>query len=190
MRIDKSENRESDHPCCPPGNLPNPGMKPRSPTLQADTLPSEPPGKPKNTGVGSLSLLQGNFLTQELNWGLLHCRQFLYQLSYQGSPKWSNLNFKIPFWESLIPALRLDRESIDKSGNRESGQWTGAMGGDECAELWGVTRFWMYFKMGPAGFADEGEYGMRRWDPGWLPKFLPLGPVDLEFSSTKMGRLG
>ena len=53
-----------------------------------------------------------------------------------------------------------------------------------------MTRFWMYFKMGPAGFADEGEYGMRRWDPGWLPKFLPLGPVDLEFSSTKMGRLG
>ena len=35
----------------------------------------EPPGKPKNTGVGSLSLLQGNFLTQESNQGLLHCRQ-------------------------------------------------------------------------------------------------------------------
>ena len=31
-----------------------------SPALQADSLPSEPPGKPKNTGVGSLSLLQGN----------------------------------------------------------------------------------------------------------------------------------
>ena len=41
-------------------------------------------GKPKNTGVGSLSLLQGIFLTQELNWGLLHCRRILYQLSYQG----------------------------------------------------------------------------------------------------------
>ena len=39
----------------------------------------------QNTGVGSLSLLQGIFLTQELNWGLLHCRQILYQLSYQGS---------------------------------------------------------------------------------------------------------
>ena len=39
----------------------------------------------KNTGVGSLSLLQGIFLTQESNWGLLHCRQILYQLSYQGS---------------------------------------------------------------------------------------------------------
>ena len=41
----------------------------------------------KNTGVGSLSLLQGNFLTQELNWGILHCRQILYQLSHQGSPR-------------------------------------------------------------------------------------------------------
>ena len=31
--------------------------KPRSPTLQADSLPAEPPGKPINTGVGNLSLL-------------------------------------------------------------------------------------------------------------------------------------
>ena len=44
----------------------------------------DPPGK--NTGVGSLSLLQGIFLTQESNQGLLHCRQILLQLSYQGSP--------------------------------------------------------------------------------------------------------
>ena len=29
------------------GNLPNPGIEPRSPALQTDTLPSEPPGKPK-----------------------------------------------------------------------------------------------------------------------------------------------
>ena len=40
----------------------------------------------QNTGVGSLSLLPGIFLTQELNQGLLHCRQILYQLSYQGNP--------------------------------------------------------------------------------------------------------
>ena len=40
-------------------------------------------GKPKNTGVGSLSLLQGIFLTQESNQGLLHCRPILYQLSYR-----------------------------------------------------------------------------------------------------------
>ena len=51
-----------------------------------DSLPSEPQGKPKNTRVGSLSLLQWIFLTQDLNQGLLHCRQILYQLSYKGSP--------------------------------------------------------------------------------------------------------
>ena len=33
-------------PCPPPGDLPNPGTKARSPTLQADSLPSEAPGKP------------------------------------------------------------------------------------------------------------------------------------------------
>ena len=35
--------------------------------IQVDSLPAEPPGKPKNTGVGSLSLLQQIFPTQELN---------------------------------------------------------------------------------------------------------------------------
>ena len=48
----------------PPGDLPNPGIKPRSPVLQTDSLPSETPGKPKNTGVGSPPLLQGIFQTQ------------------------------------------------------------------------------------------------------------------------------
>ena len=70
----------------PPGDLPNPGIQPRSPALQADSLPSEPPGKPKNTGVGTLSLLQGIFLIHELNKGLLHCRWILYQLRYQVRP--------------------------------------------------------------------------------------------------------
>ena len=46
--------------------------------------PWNSPGR--NTGVGSLSFLQGIFLTQELNLGLLHCRQILYQLSHQGRP--------------------------------------------------------------------------------------------------------
>ena len=73
-------------PCPPPGDLPKSGIKPRSPALQADSLPSEPQGKPKNTGVGGVCLLQGIFLTQKLNWGLLHCRWILYQLNYQRSP--------------------------------------------------------------------------------------------------------
>ena len=62
------------------------GIEPRSPTLQVDSLPSEPPRKTKNTRVGSLSLLQWIFPTQESNWGLLHCRHILFHLSYQWSP--------------------------------------------------------------------------------------------------------
>ena len=55
-----------------PGDHPNPGIEPRFPALQADSLPAEPPQKPKNTGVGSLCRLQWIFLTQGLNQGLLH----------------------------------------------------------------------------------------------------------------------
>ena len=62
-------------------DLPNPGIEPRSPALQVDSLPAEPQGKHKYIGVGSLSLLLRIFLTQELNRGLLHCRWMLYQLS-------------------------------------------------------------------------------------------------------------
>ena len=68
------------------GIFPTQGSNPGLLILQADSLPAEPQGEPKNTGVGSLSLLQCIILTQESNRGLLHCRQILYQLSYQGSP--------------------------------------------------------------------------------------------------------
>ena len=69
-----------------PGDLPNTGVKTKSPALQADSLPAGPQRMPKNTIVGSLSLLQRIFLTQESNWGLLHCRWILYQLRYHGNP--------------------------------------------------------------------------------------------------------
>ena len=72
----------SGHPFPFPGDLPHPGTEPRSPALEADSLPAKPQEKPKNTGMGGLSLLQGIFLTQELNGGLLHCRRTLHQLSY------------------------------------------------------------------------------------------------------------
>ena len=104
--------------CPPPGDLPNPGIKPRCLALQADSLPSEPTGKPKNTGVGSLFLLQGIFLIQEANQGLLHGRQILYQLSYQGSSIKIISNYKdnkiflkhknsakVPYHEPLKKAL-------------------------------------------------------------------------------------
>ena len=82
------------------GDLPKPGTEPRSPTLQEDSLPTEPPRKPKNTGVGCRSLLQGILPTQESNSSLLHCRWILYQLSYQGSPwnLWYSLKTSPVFW--------------------------------------------------------------------------------------------
>ena len=48
----------SGQPFPSPEDLPNPGIEPRSSTLQVDSLPAEPQGKPKNTGLGSLPLLQ------------------------------------------------------------------------------------------------------------------------------------
>ena len=44
-----------------PGDLPNPGIELKSPALQVDSSPAELQGKPKNTGLGSLSLLQQIF---------------------------------------------------------------------------------------------------------------------------------
>ena len=60
---------------------------------------AEPQGKPKNTGVGSLSLLQQIFPTQELN------QDLLYQLSYQGSPDFtfSSVQFSRSVSNSLLP---------------------------------------------------------------------------------------
>ena len=57
-----------------------------SESLQPHELysPWNSPGQ--NTGVGSLSFLQGIFTTQGLNPGRPHCRQTLYQLSHKGSP--------------------------------------------------------------------------------------------------------
>ena len=84
-------------------------MEPRSPALQADSLPAEPQGKSKNTGIGRLSLLQLIFLTQESNQGLLHCRWILYQLSYEGSPEEQEI--KLP----TSVGLSVNQESCRKT---------------------------------------------------------------------------
>ena len=39
-----------------PGDLPDPGIEPQSPALQADALPSEPPGKPSQVGMVTVQL--------------------------------------------------------------------------------------------------------------------------------------
>ena len=48
--------------CPPPGDLPNRGIKPRSPALQEDSLPSEPPGKPINGIVFPISFSDSSLL--------------------------------------------------------------------------------------------------------------------------------
>ena len=78
----------SGQPFLSSGDLTKPGIEPRYPTLQADSLPVEPQGKPKNTRVDSLSLLQQIFPIHESNQGFLLCRQIPYQLCYQRIPKY------------------------------------------------------------------------------------------------------
>ena len=68
-------------------------------TMTARLLcPWDCPGK--NTGVGHHFLLQGIFLTQELNPRLLHCRQMIYQLNYEVTPKSNSifLQFSCNMW--------------------------------------------------------------------------------------------
>ena len=86
-------------PCPPPGDFPNPGIKPRSPTLQVDSLPSEPTGKPKNTGVGSLLLLKGTSQPRYRTRVFWTAGGILYQLSYQRSPV--NLFSSVQFSRSV-----------------------------------------------------------------------------------------
>ena len=82
-----------------------PGIEPRSPALRADSLPAELQGKPKNTGVGSPSLVRWIFPTQESNQGLLHCRWILYQLSHQALPTTACIFKKQDF--SNFPVLEI-----------------------------------------------------------------------------------
>ena len=102
----------SGQPFPSPRDLPNPGIKSRSPLLQADSLPVEPQGKPKNTGVCSLSLFQGIFPTQESNRDILNCRQILYQLNYQGSP--DKLNRERHISQDLTFILNLNKQKCSQ----------------------------------------------------------------------------
>ena len=77
--------------------------------------PWNSPGQ--NTVVGSLSLLHGIFPTQELNWGLLHCRWILYQLSYEGSPQfWYRKGFNsacTPLQHHVVCGISVPKAGIE-----------------------------------------------------------------------------
>ena len=66
----------------------------------------------QNTGMGSPSLLQGIFPTQGSNPGLPHCRQILYQLSYQGSPWNKSSVWLISF--SIMPSRSIHIVTNDR----------------------------------------------------------------------------
>ena len=55
MRFSRQE-YWSELPCTSPGDLPDPGIEPRSPALQAYSLPSEPPGKQSRKSILSMSI--------------------------------------------------------------------------------------------------------------------------------------
>ena len=109
-----------------PAYLPNPGIEPVTPALQADSLPSEPPGKPilsvttmfSHTCIipltfsvhgilqarilewVSVSFSKGSSRNQGSNPGLLHCRHIIYWLNHQGSP-----SFLLAFADSILDAF-------------------------------------------------------------------------------------
>ena len=52
-------------PCPPPGDLSEPGIEPRSPALQADSSPSEPPGNPEWAGHDGKQDVKGDFFKKK-----------------------------------------------------------------------------------------------------------------------------
>ena len=72
--------------------------------------PWNSPGQ--NTGMGSLSFLQGIFPNQGSNPGLPHCRQILYSLSHQGSPMWSIKQLEISVKWAVRVKYSLDFEDL------------------------------------------------------------------------------
>ena len=147
------------------------GIKPRSPTLQVDSLLAEPPGKPKNTGVGRLSLLQRIFLTQEWNRGLLHCRWILYQLSYEGIHVVGTALFPVAQWTHWMGEMRRKRKVI------ETGIciWHTTIAG--CARDMGQSRslhhLWQtiisFFNLTPWGLlSDRYKNRAHRWTDNFI----------------------
>ena len=66
-------------PCPPPGNLPDPGIEPKSPALRTDSLPSEPPGKP-------------SFFLKVM---IISFPSFFYDLGYKNRCAWSNFSSQV-----------------------------------------------------------------------------------------------
>ena len=104
----------SGYPFPSPKDFPNPGIKPRSPALQVDSLPAEPPGKPTNTGVVAcpftscssqprnrtgVSCIAGGFFT---SWAMVDCNSWKH---YKHRVLWSQ-KFSIKFDRYVLIILK------------------------------------------------------------------------------------
>ena len=158
-----------------------------SDTLWAHGLYSPWISPGQNTGVGSLSLLQGIFPTQGLNLGLLHCRRILYQLNHKGFSSihvwmweldhkegWAlkNLCFQTVVLEKTLESP-LDSKEIKLVNPKRNQFWifTGKTNAESwscntlatwCEELIDWKRHWCWERL-RAG----REGGKRGWD-GWM----------------------
>ena len=141
------------------GNLPNPGIELRSPALQADSLPAEPQGKTKNTGVGSLS-----FSSDLPDPGLeLALQAILYQLSYQGSPDGTGSEKVISSLDAVLVRAGAAHFTVTMS---QYGGFSGITNGEESASQ---CRRCKRYRFEPW----VGKIPWRRkWQP--TPVFLPV----------------
>ena len=99
-----------------PGDLPHPEIKPESPTLQADSLLSEPPGKSSILEWVAVSFFKRLFPTQGLKLGFLHCSQILYHLSLQGRPR---------ILEQVAYPFSRGSSRPRKKGKKKTTEWRG-----------------------------------------------------------------
>ena len=125
-----------------PGELPNPGLEPRSPMLQADSLPAEPLGSSKITNFLVISLhwedqkQRGKCTEAEVN----KFRHYVEELGkiklgfdqpsvfYLGSLRMSWIHFQFEKWRSTIPRQVDKKSGVPKEDRGVWGFWGGERG--------------------------------------------------------------
>ena len=88
-----------------PGCSPNPGIEPRSPALQVDSLPAEPQGKPKNTAVGSLTLSPTDLPNPEIELGSPALQACSLSTELSGKPSKGQ---KLSLFQIPVPGIAQD----------------------------------------------------------------------------------
>ena len=89
-------------PFTSPGNLPNPGIKPGSLALQADSLPSEPPGKPTFCSSYFFLKFKVTLIARTLSWNIFSGHQTKYSLlGFFDQKKDNDQNLATPLFSFL-----------------------------------------------------------------------------------------